>query len=139
MACAPERKPYNHAFLQPPRRHLPHSTTMTPTELAQEQLDAYNAHDLPRFCAVYSESVTVYRLPGTTPVISGKADFAKAYAERFKLPTLHAEVVQRIAFGDKVIDHERVTGLGDDVVQVAAMYQVADGLIQTVWFLPAQG
>lgn len=43
------------------------------------------------------------------------------------------------AFGDKVIDHERVTGLGDDVVEVAALYQVADGLIQTVWFLPAQG
>ena len=113
--------------------------TMTPTELAQEQLDAYNAHDLPRFCAVYSESITVYRLPATTPVIIGKADFAKLYAERFKITTLHAEVVQRIAFGDKVIDHERVTGLADDVVEVAAMYQVADGLIQTVWFLPAKG
>lgn len=112
---------------------------MTPTELAQEQLDAYNAHDLPRFCAVYSESVTVYRLPGTTPVITGKAEFAKRYAERFQNTALHAEVVQRIAFGDKVIDHERVTGLGDEVVEVAAMYQVVDGLIQTVWFLPAQG
>lgn len=112
---------------------------MTPSELAQEQLDAYNAHDLNRFCAVYSENITVYRLPGTTPVIIGKAAFAQAYAERFKLSALHAEVVQRIAFGDKVIDHERVTGLAENVVEVAAMYQVADGLIQTVWFLPALG
>ncbi|MEN9865695.1 MAG: hypothetical protein RL748_1285 [Pseudomonadota bacterium] len=113
--------------------------TMTPTQLAQEQLDAYNAHDLSRFLAVYSETVTVYRLSGSTPVLQGKADFAKAYAERFKLTALHAEVVQRMAFGDKVIDHERVTGLGDEVVEVAALYQVAAGLIQTVWFLPAQG
>jgi hypothetical protein len=112
---------------------------MTPIELAQEQLDAYNAHDLPRFLAVYSDSVTVFRLPDTRPFVVGKTDFAKLYVERFQQPELHAEVVQRIAFGDKVIDHERVTGLCAEVVEVAAMYYVQNGLIQTVWFLAAQG
>lgn len=111
---------------------------MTPTELAQEQLDAYNAHDLARFLAVYAEGISVYRLPATEPVMVGKAAFAAAYAERFKNPALHAKLVNRMAFGNKVIDHEYVTGLRDEAIEVAAAYKVEHGLIQSVWFLSAQ-
>ncbi len=107
----------------------------TASAIAQEQLDAYNAHDLTRFLAVYAEDVKVYRLPALEPAISGKAALAEFYASRFTHPQLQAELVNRIAFGNKVIDHERVHGLPNSPFEVAASYQVDDGLITTVWFL----
>ena len=106
-----------------------------PVLLVQEQLDAYNAHDLQRFLAVYSESIVVYRMPSTDPAISGKAAFGDFYAKnRFNNPALNAELASRMAFGNKVIDHERITGLGDKPVEAAAVYEIRDGLIHTVWF-----
>lgn len=39
--------------------------------------------------------------------------------------------------GNRVIDHERITGVRDGPYEVAAVYEVADGLIQTVWFFSA--
>ena len=107
-----------------------------PVWLVQEQLEAYNARDIDRFVAVYAEDVKAYRMPSPEPVLSGKQQFRDHYlAKRFNIPTLHAELVNRIALGNKVIDHERVRGLGDAVIEVAALYEIRDSLIQTVWFL----
>jgi len=101
----------------------------------QRQLDAYNAHDLERFVAEYTDNVRVFRPPGTEPVLSGKAAFAAHYAaNRFNLPKLHAEVVNRIVCGNKVIDHERITGLEEQTLEAVAVYEVIDGRIRTVWF-----
>lgn len=106
-----------------------------PAAFAQAQLDAYNARDLDAFVAAYTEDVTVYRAPGTTPVIVGKAAFADHYRRhRFTLPTLHAELVGRMVIGRTVIDHERVTGLGPEPVEVAAVYDVTPSGIARVWF-----
>jgi hypothetical protein len=64
--------------------------------------------------------------------------FAKHYAEkRFNLPLLHAEVVNRMVFGNKVIDHERIVGIKEGVVEAAAVYEVIDGHICNVWFYDA--
>ena len=106
-----------------------------PAWLAQEQLDAYNAHDLERFVAVYAEDVRAYRMPSTEPFLSGKTQFAEHYAaNRFNNAALRAELVNRIAFGNKVIDHERIFGIGPRPVEAAAVYEIHDNLIQTVWF-----
>ena len=108
---------------------------MDPTALAQEQLDAYNDHDLVRFLACYSEGIRVFRMPATEPAITGKAAFGEFYrTQRFNLPALHADLLGRIAFGNKVIDHERIVGLGDKPVEATAVYEAKDGLITTVWF-----
>jgi hypothetical protein len=103
----------------------------------QRQLDAYNARDLARFVAEYTDDVQVFRPPAAEPVIEGKAALAEHYAaKRFNLPGLHAELVNRMVLGDKVIDHERITGLPGEErpVEAAAVYQVAGGLIRRVWF-----
>ena len=111
----------------------------TPVEVVQKQLDDYNRRDLAAFIANYSDDIVVYRLPSTEPSIVGKVAFAAAYEKnRFNLPDLHAELVNRIAFGNKVIDHERVTGIGPAPVEVAAAYEVRDGLIVTAWFLSGE-
>lgn len=109
---------------------------MNPIGPVQRQLDAYNARDLAAFVAQYADDVQVYRLPGTQPTISGKAALAEHYAKnRFNLPSLHAALVARMAFGNKVIDHELITGIAAEPVHAAAIYEVRGGLISTVWFV----
>ena len=100
----------------------------------KRQLEAYNARDLERFVAEYSEDIRVFRPPAPEPVLAGKAAFARFYAEkRFALPQLHADVVARMISGSTVVDHERISGVQADVIEVIVVYQVQDGLISTVW------
>jgi hypothetical protein len=108
---------------------------MNPADPVQRQLDAYNAHDLQRFVAEYSDDVQVFKPPATEPVLSGKAAFAAHYAsKRFNLPGLHATVVARMVSGNTVVDHERVVGLEAEVVEAIAVYRVDGDRITTVWF-----
>lgn len=107
-----------------------------PEGFAQRQLEAYNARDLQRFVAEYTEDVQVYRLPGSEPVLVGKQSFAEHYRKnRFTLPGLHAELVNRMVFGNKVIDHERVHGVEAEPMEVAAIYEVTPQGIAKVWFV----
>ncbi|MFM2400249.1 MAG: hypothetical protein RL341_2406 [Pseudomonadota bacterium] len=107
-----------------------------PEPFVQRQLDAYNARDLERFIAQYTDDVVVYRLPGAQPVLTGKAAFAEHYRRnRFCLPGLHAELVNRMVFGNKVIDQERVHGVEPEPMEVAAIYEVTPAGICTVWFV----
>jgi hypothetical protein len=111
---------------------------MTPEALVQLQLDAYNARDLQRFTACYSDQVKVFRPPAPEPVLEGKAAFADYYAtQRFNCPGLHAQLVNRMVLGRRVVDHERITGIGDQPLEMAVVYEVADGLIQAVWAFAA--
>lgn len=108
---------------------------MSPEQAVQHQLDAYNARDLARFLEVYADDVVVYRLPSQEPAFSGRAQLAEFYrTQRFNLPALRAELVNRMVIGNAVIDHERVHGVRDRPFDVAASYRVIDGLIRTVWF-----
>jgi len=113
----------------------PDGVPLNPVDPVQRQLDAYNAHDLDRFVAQYADDIRVYRPPVMEPVLVGKQAFADHYARnRFTLPDLHAEVVNRIVSGNTVVDHERITGLQPGVVEAIAVYTVEGGLIRTVWF-----
>jgi hypothetical protein len=101
----------------------------------QRQLEAYNAHDLERFIAEYTDDVQVFRPPNPEPVLSGKPALSAHYAsKRFNLPDLHATVVQRIVAGNKVVDHERIAGLEPAIVEAIAVYEVKGELIARVWF-----
>ncbi len=112
---------------------------MTPEQLVQEQLDAYNARDLARFTATFADDVMVYRLPEREPSLQGKAALAAHYAShRFNIASLHADLVARIVMGNKVIDHERIHGVREAPYEAAAIYEVHDGRIATVWFLSGE-
>ena len=101
----------------------------------QRQLDAYNAHDLERFLAEYTDDVRVFRPPATEPVLSGKEAFGEHYARnRFTLPNLHARLVNRIVSGNIVVDHEQITGLPEPNLAAVAVYEVVGDKIRTVWF-----
>ena len=108
---------------------------MNPADPVQRQLDAYNARDLERFVAEYSDDVQVFVPPAAEPTLSGKAAFAAHYAtKRFNLPGLHATVVARMVSGNTVVDHEHVVGLSDEMLEAIAVYRVDGDRITTVWF-----
>ena len=110
-----------------------------PETFAQRQLDAYNARDLERFVREYTEDIEVYRLPNPTPVIVGRTALAAHYREnRFNLPELHARLVKRMVFGNKVIDHEVVVGVPGAPMEAAAIYEVTEHGISKVWFVSAE-
>ena len=113
-------------------------STFDPAGFAQRQLDAYNAHDLERFVAEYTEDVEVFVLPDPKPVSVGKAALAAHYRDnRFNLPELHAKLVNRMVFGNKVIDQEVVYGVPGAPLDGAAIYEVTDKGISKVWFVRA--
>jgi len=110
------------------------------TDVVQRQLEAYNARDLERFVAAYGDGIRVFRLPSTQPALTGKAAFTEFYRGRFSVPALHAEILARIVLGNKVIDHERIQRIKEHPIEAVAVYEVAEDLIQTVWFFyPAGG
>ena len=109
-----------------------------PIDVVQRQLEAYNQRDLERFLACFSDSIQVYRMPALAPAISGKAQLADFYAtQRFNRPGLHAELVARLVLGNKVIDHERISGVQEQPLETVGVFEVSDGLIQTAWFFAA--
>ena len=114
-------------------------TKMTPLECVQFQLDAYNARDLDTFLTEFSETIQCYRLPDLTFLLDGKDAFGAFYAaNRFGHEGLRAELVHRIVVGNKVIDHEMIHGLGPEPTETAVIFEVVDGLIEKVFFIPAK-
>jgi hypothetical protein len=90
---------------------------------------------LNRFVSAYAETILIYRMRPTEPAISGKDRLTEFYStQRFNLPRLRAEIVNRIVLGNKVIDHERIWGIRDGSIEVAAIYEVVEGLIARAWF-----
>ena len=84
---------------------------------------------------VYEDDVVVYRLPSKEPAFTSRGQLAEFYrTQRFNLPALRAELLNRMVIGNVVIDHERVHGVRDRPFEVAASYRVVDGLIRAVWF-----
>lgn len=118
---------------------MQHASDSAAVAVVQRQLEAYNARDLKRFLATYSDDIRIYRPPAPGPAMVGKEALAEFYAtQRFNHLGLHAEIVNRMVLGNCVIDHERVSGLQPQPFEVAAVYEVADGLIRAVWFHPAR-
>lgn len=104
--------------------------------VVQKQLDAYNAHDAIRFSDCFSDHVQVFRHPDQTPLFTNKIDMLTFYkTHRFNQPALHAKLVNRIVIGNKVFDHEFITGLDDVDKEVVAIYQIENQLINQVWFV----
>jgi hypothetical protein len=103
-------------------------------DIVEEQLQAYNARDLDRFAATYADDIRIYRMPATEPAMTGQAQLRETYRKRFSSPGLHAQIVNRIAIGNKVIDHERVVGIEAGPIEAVAVYEVGGGLIRAVWF-----
>ncbi len=108
---------------------------MNPADIVIKQLDAYNARDIAAFAATYADDACLYRMPHSELILRGRQRIIDYYGgTAFQNTSLHADIVSRQVIGNKVVDHERVTGVRPEPVDVMAVYEVHEGLIQAVWF-----
>lgn len=83
-----------------------------PGTVVQRQFDAYNAKDMEAFLATYAPTVEMRDLPSND--------------------------LLRSVLGNMVVDTERLTGFDDGrVLDIVAINEVRDGLIQRCWFVHA--
>lgn len=108
--------------------------TPTPEELVQQQLNAYNGHNLTAFLAPFAEDVKVYTAPNKLKY-QGKKALRKNYQFIEKNPDLHCELENRIVDGNTVKDFEKVTfNKGEPAVNGIATYKIKDGKIIEIHF-----
>jgi len=104
-------------------------------DIAQKQLDAYNAQDLDTYVSFFAADCVVSGLNGTPTETSRdaiKARYAKAFAQ---FPQNKAVLKNRIAVGNTVVDHELVIrSPGGEQFEIIAIYTFKDGLIARVDF-----
>ena len=111
-------------------------TTLSPADIAQGQLDAYNVQDLDAHCAFFADDVTVADLNGDVTIqgiVAYRAKYVQVFAD---FPQNRARLVNRICVGSTVIDHEDVSrGPEGPSFQVIAIYTLAGGKIARVDFV----
>lgn len=109
---------------------------MSIENLVQKQLDYYNKHNLEGFLSTYSENIIIYNHKDNSIILQGKEELRLKYKERFEVFKVHAELKNRIVIGNKVIDHEEVSGIKkEEIISAVAIYEIEDKLIKKVWFI----
>lgn len=109
------------------------SKAPAPVEVVSRQLEAYNRHDLEQFLATYAPNAVMHGRDGS--VLTGRRALREVYGPRLAAGRARAEIVNRIAEGDWVVDHEVAHGIEPEPIRVLAAYRVVDGLIAEVRFL----
>ena len=108
---------------------------MSNIAIAQAQLDAYNAQDLEKYVTYFTQDCVISGLNGTPTETSRdalQARYAKAFAQ---FPQNKAELKNRVAVGNTVVDHELVIrSPGGEQFEIIAIYTFRDGLISRVDF-----
>ncbi|MGY0464148.1 nuclear transport factor 2 family protein [Kitasatospora sp. cg17-2] len=104
-----------------------------PRDVVEQQLAAYNSHDLDAFVATYAEDVTIRRTDGS--LLQGRPALRDTYAGQFAEARCRAEIVGRLTEGDWVVDQEIAHGLSPEPLRVLVAYRVRNGLIDRVDFL----
>jgi putative hydrolase of HD superfamily len=110
--------------------------TLSPTDLIQQQLDAYNAKDTEAWLACYTPDAQQYTLHGEL-LASGHAEMRAHITSRFSEPDLHAQLLNRTVMGNFVVDLELITRHfpeGKGSIEMLCIYEVMDGLIYKASF-----
>lgn len=108
----------------------------TPRSIVDRQLAVYNAHDIDGYCALFARDAVISDLVTGQVICSGIYDIRAAYTKRFAdHPKLHAVVHQRMEGPTHAIDKETVYGLPTGDLHIMAIYEVRDGLIQSLKFI----
>lgn len=115
---------------------LANDTRISPLAVVQAQLDAYNAHDVDALLAIYADDAQQFQHPDTL-LATGSAQIGPRFSARFAASRPQAQLLNRIACGKLVIDHEIVHGDTPDGVstqELVATYEVEQGRIARAWF-----
>jgi hypothetical protein len=107
--------------------------TATPLDVVNRRMDAYNRHDLGAFLGAYADDVEVYTYPDRS-LGGGKDHMGSIFQPLFEQGVVQVEIHHQIAKDGYVVNHETVTD-GDETTEYVSIYEVRDGLIQSVRFV----
>ena len=105
---------------------------LLPQQVVQMNLECYNKRDIKGFMKCFSPDITLYTFPDPEPTLQGLEAIQNFYGRLFDAsPNLHATILNRIVFDNKIIDHERIVGrLGSDAsLEIVVVYEVNEGKI----------
>lgn len=110
---------------------------VTPEEVVQRQLDAFNDHDLDALLPFFTDDVVIWDLVDGSIVLQGidafRARYERVFGER---PLVRAELAGRLTLGSFVIDRERLTdGEEHPPEDALAIYEVDGDLVCRMWFI----
>ncbi|MEM7734907.1 MAG: nuclear transport factor 2 family protein [Deinococcota bacterium] len=106
---------------------------MTPLDVVNKRMHAYNQHQLDDFLATYAEDVSIFTYPDTL-LGKGKDHLNMLFAEMFAEGAVEVVIHQQIVKDSYVINHETVSYNGQETEYVS-IYEVRDGHIQSVRFV----
>ncbi|MEM9024940.1 MAG: nuclear transport factor 2 family protein [Bacteroidota bacterium] len=99
----------------------------TPEQIVQENLDFYNQGDIEGFMRSFSDDIALYEFGKAAPSYRGRDAIRTVYARLFtNSPDLHSTIVHRTVLGNKVIDHEHITGRNgsNEPLELVLIYEV---------------
>lgn len=117
------------------------SQKMTPEQVVQNQLEAYNQRDINAFMSVIDPKVTFHNFSEGVETMKGRQACKEFYAALFEAsPNLHSKIITRTVFGNKIIDHESITGRNgnDEPLELVLIYEVQNEKISKVTVLKKQ-
>lgn len=107
-----------------------------PEDVVRAYTDAANEGDLDRFLSLYDPSIRKFRFPGqmtSEGIDHNRQSYARSFAAN---PDLHVEILELIRLGDKVMVHDRVTGLANGTTSdELTVYQVENGRITNILYV----
>lgn len=111
---------------------------LSPEEVVQAQLERYNARDIEGFMALMSDDVVVADFESGKLSATNYGAVKSTYKALFRLsPELKSELLHRIVLGNKVIDHELITGRlsNKETIRLVVIYTVESGKINRITVL----
>lgn len=111
---------------------------LTPAEIVEKQLKAYNERNIDDFLNCFSDQAAVFELGDTVPRIQGKIQLMDVYGSMFeKSKGLNSLVLNRTVIGNRVIDYERISGISgkNEDVFLIMIYEVSEGKIVKAFVL----
>ena len=110
---------------------------MNPLAIIQNQVKAYNSRDIETFIVCHHPDVELFNFSAQEPFARGREAIRRIYGDVFEnSPKLNTEVLNRIVFDNKVIDHEIVTNRKEIAeMELIAIYEIEDEMIRKAHFV----
>lgn len=106
--------------------------TLTPEEIVQRSVQYYNSRNFDAFIGLFSDDIKFYNFSDSQPIVNGIEQCKQFYKALFDAsPNLHSTILNRIAFDNKVVDHESIAGRygTSELLEIVIIYEVRDHLI----------
>ncbi|WP_430908774.1 nuclear transport factor 2 family protein [Maribacter sp. 2-571] len=107
--------------------NLVYAQEMPPQEVVQKQLEFYNKRDITGFMSVIDPNIVFYDFSTGQKTMEGAKACRAFYRALFDAsPTLHSKILTRTVFGNRVIDHEAISGRNgsDQILELVLIFEV---------------